>query len=73
MAKNQVFIAAQGELFNEAEVAVDDDTSEVDAEPEMETVTYTRKARGKRQPLPKIYRVNVMSLICQTTKSLRVL
>ena len=51
--KSESFNAAQGELFNEAEVAVDDDTSEVDAEHEMETVTYTRKARGKRQPLPE--------------------
>jgi len=51
--KSESFNAAQGELFNEAEVAVDEATSDVDAEPEMETVTYTRKARGKRKPLPE--------------------
>ncbi len=54
MARNRSHLMSHKvELFNEAEVAVDDPTLEVDAEPEMETVTYTRKARSKRKPLPE--------------------
>lgn len=44
----------QNELFNEAEFSESESVADADNEAATETITYERKQRGKRRPLPEV-------------------